>query len=422
MQSEARKLWISKRSLSEEGPSVEIGFEALKFQEESGAMKECELCCEMVPAGAFCQLINCRHVYCRICIRKYMELSILGNRVEIPCPGGCPAVIHPNDVTRYLLPNTDLISKYESFSIRMALCRIQDVRWCPAPDCGFAVIVPNGQKCPRIKCQRPGCGREFCFKCRKVWHEGTRTCSKTFEQLKKITENDVSAHPCPRCKTLIVKENDGSCNHMHCTLCGAEFCWLCLKEINDLHYMSPTGCTFWGKKQWSNKKRLLWQIGSLIGSPVVIAATAVISVPLITGMIPFSVGKRVYKRLKNQSKAKRVISTAAAVTTSAIVSPAIAGVAVAIGVPFALGYTYIMVPKALVHDVVDYVQKKKRREVPIADTFHVDGYHGATMSLAPPPEPEPEHRNADGSAPGPSSVTSSDYSEDFSSSSGDDFN
>lgn len=241
MQSEARKLWISKRSLvrnfllivlilifvnfqSEEGPSVEIGFEALKFQvfrvfsrgklsencnsqqkkrgfydflmnfglkirkffcstrfspkkplklkfsnicspspepscwasvfggifpqnfakkflfliffsnyppknqkirffqkfisqEESGAMKECELCCEMVPAGAFCQLINCRHVYCRICIRKveklpensnfldifgifqYMELSILGNRVEIPCPGGCPAVIHPNDVT-----------------------------------------------------------------------------------------------------------------------------------------------------------------------------------------------------------------------------------------------------------------------------------------------------------------------------------
>lgn len=54
--------------------------------------------------------------------------------------------------------------------------------------------------------------------------------------------SDVSAHPCPRCKTLIVKENDGSCNHMHCTLCGAEFCWLCLKGTVQYlgSYSSPT--------------------------------------------------------------------------------------------------------------------------------------------------------------------------------------
>ena len=43
--------------------------------------------------------------------------------------------------------------------------------------------------------------------------------------------------PCPRCSAFIMKMNDGSCNHMTCPVCGAEFCWLCMKEISDLHYL-----------------------------------------------------------------------------------------------------------------------------------------------------------------------------------------
>lgn len=43
--------------------------------------------------------------------------------------------------------------------------------------------------------------------------------------------------PCPRCGAFIVKMDDGSCNHMTCAICGAEFCWLCMKEISDLHYL-----------------------------------------------------------------------------------------------------------------------------------------------------------------------------------------
>ena len=31
--------------------------------------------------------------------------------------------------------------------------------------------------------------------------------------------------------------DDGSCNHMTCAVCAAEFCWLCMKEISDLHYL-----------------------------------------------------------------------------------------------------------------------------------------------------------------------------------------
>lgn len=85
--------------------------------------------------------------------------------------------------------------------------------------------------------------------------------------------------PCPRCQVLIVKMDDGSCNHMVCAVCGSEFCWLCMKEISDLHYLSPSGCTFWGTKPWSRKKKLLWQLGTLVGAPVGIALVAGIAVP-----------------------------------------------------------------------------------------------------------------------------------------------
>lgn len=49
--------------------------------------------------------------------------------------------------------------------------------------------------------------------------------------------------PCPRCSAYIIKMNDGSCNHMTCAVCGCEFCWLCMKEISDLHYLR------WGPEQ-----------------------------------------------------------------------------------------------------------------------------------------------------------------------------
>uniref|UniRef100_A0A1I7UKN9 RBR-type E3 ubiquitin transferase n=1 Tax=Caenorhabditis tropicalis TaxID=1561998 RepID=A0A1I7UKN9_9PELO len=320
---------------------------------------ECGICCEPFPYEEFCLLANCLHSYCTACVKKHIMYCVTENRIDIPCPG-CGTHVHPDDVRLYCNEDPEFIAKYERFSVRSALIKDPSARWCPAPDCGFAVIVPNGKKCPKIRCQRPECGIHFCFTCKKPWHEGS-PCLSENNVFRTRTEL-VPCRPCPRCKTLILKEDDGSCNHMTCTLCKAEFCWLCLKQITDFHYMTPSGCTFWGRRPWSGRKRLMWQIGSLIGSPAVIVATAVVSVPLIVGMVPYSVGKKVYKKMGGSSKAKRVISTAAAVTGSAIISPAIAGVAVGLGVPFAFGYTYLMVPKTMINDAVEYVRKKKHQE------------------------------------------------------------
>lgn len=187
-------------------------------------------------------------------------------------------------------------------------------RWCPAPDCGFAVIATGCASCPRLKCERPGCNLQFCYHCKAEWHPDAtcddarkarrsptrQTSGSTDSQHRKFyyrlmrPHNHILFHsqgddikPCPRCQVLIVKIDDGSCNHMVCAVCGSEFCWLCKKEITDLHYLSPSGCTFWGTKPWSRKKKLLWQLGTLVGAPVMIALVAGIAVPAMI------IGKRI---------------------------------------------------------------------------------------------------------------------------------
>lgn len=67
--------------------------------------------------------------------------------------------------------------------------------------------------------------------------------------------------------------------------------------------ISPSGCTFWGKKPWSRKKKILWQLGTLIGAPVGITLIAGIAVPAMVIGIPVYVGRKVrmYERKKEMT-------------------------------------------------------------------------------------------------------------------------
>jgi len=119
----------------------------------------------------------------------------------------------------------------------------------------FAVIAAGCASCPRILCEKPGCNTAFCYHCKQVWHPNL-TCDAarakrseqdqlylppfTLSSSTKLSETGLTKEeikPCPKCQVLIVKMNDGSCNHMSCAVCGAEFCWLCMKEVSDLHYL-----------------------------------------------------------------------------------------------------------------------------------------------------------------------------------------
>ncbi|XP_034193527.1 E3 ubiquitin-protein ligase RNF19A [Osmia lignaria lignaria] len=323
---------------------------------ENGLM-ECPLCLAELPVEFFPVVQSCHHRSCYDCFQQYLKVEISESRVNIACPE-CSEPLHPNDI-RMILNDQTQLEKYEDFMVRRVLAVEPDARWCPAPDCSFAVIASGCASCPKLRCERPGCDFYFCYHCKARWHPNQtcdaaraqrtqyyeRSSSLSFSQSDSQHRDDIK--PCPSCQVLIVKMDDGSCNHMNCSVCGAEFCWLCMKEITDLHYLSPSGCTFWGKKPWSRKKKILWQLGTLVGAPVGIGLAAGIAVPAMIIGIPVWVGKELYTRYEKANKHKRNAFVVGGVTASILVSPILAGLAVGIGVPILLFYVYGVVPVSL---------------------------------------------------------------------------
>ncbi|XP_043861183.1 E3 ubiquitin-protein ligase RNF19A isoform X2 [Dromiciops gliroides] len=311
---------------------------------QNGDFMECPLCLLRHSKERFPDIMTCHHRSCVDCLRQYLRIEISESRVNIRCPE-CTERFNPHDI-RLILSDHILMEKYEEFMLRRWLVADPDCRWCPAPDCGYAVIAFGCASCPKLTCGREGCGTEFCYHCKQIWHPN-QTCDAARQEraqslrLRTIRSSSISysqesgaaaddIKPCPRCAAYIIKMNDGSCNHMTCAVCGCEFCWLCMKEISDLHYLSPSGCTFWGKKPWSRKKKILWQLGTLVGAPVGIALIAGIAIPAMIIGIPVYVGRKIHNRYegKDISKHKRNLAIAGGVTLSVIVSPVVAAVTV----------------------------------------------------------------------------------------------
>ncbi|CAH1774899.1 unnamed protein product [Owenia fusiformis] len=351
----ARDLTSLQSIGSEEGSPKTDSTLIKRVPNERGCF-ECPLCLDEHKEEFFPNIMTCAHRSCITCLKQYLTIEISESRIGICCPE-CSARFHPNDISA-ILQDLHLMSKYEEFMLRRVLVTDSDVRWCPAPDCGYAVIAAGCASCPKLRCERPGCGTSFCYHCKQTWHPN-QTCdaaraerspnlrsdSLSFSHDSNNAQSDIK--PCPRCGAFIVKMDDGSCNHMTCAVCGAEFCWLCMKEISDLHYLSPSGCTFWGKKPWSRKKKILWQLGMLAGAPVGISLVAGIAVPAMIIGIPVWVGRKLHTKYENAGKHKRNLAITGGVASSILVSPIVAGLAVSIGVPILLAYVYGVVPISL---------------------------------------------------------------------------
>lgn len=325
-------------------------------------LEECPLCLLSQPRCHFPSLSSCSHRTCTDCLRHYLRIEISESRVGIACPQ-CPEALEPLDV-RAILDDQALLDRFEEYQLRRFLASDPDTRWCPAPDCSYAVIAYGCAECPKLSCGREGCDTEFCYHCRQLWHP-FQTCDQARRQRARHTSggNDASAlyvfneepgdaeeiKACPRCGAYIMKTNDGSCNRMNCTVCACQFCWLCMQEITDVHYLSPSGCTFWGKKPWSQTRKVLWQVGMLLGAPVVISLIAGIAIPVIIVGIPIYMGRKVHGRCKknNISGSKHYLTVASGVMMSMFVSPVIAAVTVGVGVPLMLTYVYGVVPMSL---------------------------------------------------------------------------
>ncbi|ORY95727.1 putative ariadne-1 protein-like protein [Syncephalastrum racemosum] len=202
---------------------------------------------------------GCGHQFCDGCYTYYIRQKITeeGESFRICCPHEKCKVVVPYSLVMQLMDNS-VQDRYCELLRQAFVDDIPTLRWCPAPDCPFAVechiplaaldVVP-----PAVQCS---CGHRFCFGCDLPDHQPTM-CRLAKAWLKKCeddseTANWITTHTkdCPRCSSAI--EKNGGCNHMLCRKCRHEFCWVCYESWYD-HNRTPHSCNRYREDEDSKK-------------------------------------------------------------------------------------------------------------------------------------------------------------------------
>jgi hypothetical protein len=146
-------------------------------------------------------------------------------------PGCCLGQIHLHHVRRYLTvaEEVEYKTKYEERTTLRPF-------YCPVPTCSVFIsnrLVPQQEgdsSAKTFSCS--ACEGQICVDCRQIAHPDNSCATldrgldlKTAETLKRL-----GFKRCPKCSHGL-KKIDG-CQTMHCR-CGASFCWICMKSLND---------------------------------------------------------------------------------------------------------------------------------------------------------------------------------------------
>ncbi|KAF2656696.1 hypothetical protein K491DRAFT_578106, partial [Lophiostoma macrostomum CBS 122681] len=195
---------------------------------------ECMVCAESRSIRHFPQrppTAQCTHSVntCRRCLRSWIKTQF-ANRIwdQIGCPE-CQRTMQYTDVREFAA--ADVFRRYDRLSTRAALESIPGFRWCIAKGCNSGQIHDEGTLTPRFRCV--ACKASHCVVHQVPWHKGETCAEYDYRYVEQKAEDDASkklikglAKQCPGCQSNIEKR-DG-CDHMTCTKCKHEFCWMCL--------------------------------------------------------------------------------------------------------------------------------------------------------------------------------------------------
>ena len=206
---------------------------------------ECVICFDDENARKSYAL-QCGHRACSVCWGTYLTKKIKeeGESSKVQCLfDRCHVVI--DEKTVQLLVDNEVFERSGPNSVHADIryvtllnrAYVDDndyLKWCPAPNCEYAIEchVPSSQLDHVVPTVRCGCGHRFCFGCTLADHQPC-LCPLVKKWLKKCkddseTANWISANTkeCSRCNSTI--EKNGGCNHMTCRKCAYEFCWICM--------------------------------------------------------------------------------------------------------------------------------------------------------------------------------------------------
>jgi len=191
---------------------------------------ECPVCMNDVPA-ADAVALGCGHRFCIECWQNHLKVnaeSLGANCTRATCMSSdCPAVI-PYTVWQRLAEPA-VFDRFWYFFMKDFVERNKQYVFCINPKCGRAIhckeVVMNA---PVVECE---CGARFCFQCGQEKHNPA-TCKQLAQWQERLSSDDDSmkmikatTKPCFHCGWPTERNN--GCNHMTCSQCHGEWCWMC---------------------------------------------------------------------------------------------------------------------------------------------------------------------------------------------------
>ena len=194
--------------------------------------KICPICGEvLLKSDIKINKLKCKHLFCTDCFFNYLKEKINNNQfLQITCPEkDCEEIIGNNMIIKILINEKNLLEKYNKLVKRNQLMLDPNIQLCPFPDCES--YAKKG-KSKYVKCIENK--HKFCFNCLKDWHNNIPCKDSSLSNSLNALEFSNKVKRCPKCKFFI--EKGEGCNHMTCSNCKYQFCWLCMGEYEANHF------------------------------------------------------------------------------------------------------------------------------------------------------------------------------------------
>jgi hypothetical protein len=173
--------------------------------------------------------LRCGHICCTQCWINYLKSLINDAKVEkIKCiDHKCNEILPEEFIMKHIETDQKLIDKYNKFKARAEIFNNPNKKQCPEVNCE-SYLTKSKEK--YVKCQL---GHEYCFECLRKPH-GKSSCEDILEKEFQSWKQGKVLKKCPKCK-IYTEKNEG-CNHMTCTSCKFQWCWLCEGEYKYGHF------------------------------------------------------------------------------------------------------------------------------------------------------------------------------------------
>ena len=141
----------------------------------------------------------------------------------------CQEKLSDEFIIKVLNNHNDLIKKYKKYKLELEIINDPNKKFCPSPNCDSYLEIKSIYE-KNVTCLN---GHTFCFLCLQKPHENLDCKENLSNSIIEFAKNHF-IKKCPNCS--ILTEKNSGCNHIICSKCRYQWCWLCNEKYTKNHY------------------------------------------------------------------------------------------------------------------------------------------------------------------------------------------